>query len=95
MPQKKNVDLAELIRSKLHLVIGNQLSVVSLSANLPSGYNRDFQDGKKPLFESLEIVIKSLVVTNILVENIEPNEDKMMEALEEIGEKKEAELMTI
>ena len=81
MPQKKNVDLAELIRSKLHLAIGNQLSVVSLSANLPSGYNRDFQDGKKPLFESLEIVIKSLVVTNILVENIEPNEDKMMEAL--------------
>ncbi len=81
MPQKKNVDVAELIRSKLHIVVGCMLSVVSLSGNLPSGYNRDFQDGKKPLMESLKITEETLAVTKILVSQIAPNEDKMMEAL--------------
>ena len=76
MPQKKNVDLAELLRAKVHLVLGNYVQMVSLSANLVSGYNRDLQDIKKPLMESLEITIESLKVTKILLENITPNKKK-------------------
>lgn len=73
MPQKKNVDVAELLRSKVHIVMGNYTQVVSLSGNLPSGYNRDLQDSKRPLMESLEITGKCLAVAKILAENITPN----------------------
>lgn len=81
MPQKKNVDLAELLRSKVHIVLGNYVSIVSLSANLPSGYNRDIQDSKKPLFESLEITINSLKMCQILLNGIQPNKKKLNEAM--------------
>lgn len=73
MPQKKNVDLAELIRSKLHLVIGNYVQITSLSANLISGYNRDLQDTKKPLFESLETCLETIQATRILLSALTPN----------------------
>lgn len=73
MPQKKNIDLAELLRSKVHLVLGNYTQVVSLSSNLISGYNRDIQDSKKPLFESLEITLDCLKAAQILFKNITPN----------------------
>jgi len=81
MPQKKNVDLAELLRSKVHLVLGNYVSIVSLTSNLISGYNRDLQDSKKPLFESLEITMDSLKVTRILLENLTPNEKVLKESM--------------
>lgn len=73
MPQKKNVDIAELLRSKVHVVLGNYTGLVSMSSNLPSGYNRDLQDSKKPLFDSLKITKESLVVSKLLLENIIPN----------------------
>lgn len=81
MPQKKNVDLAELLRSKVHLVLGNYIQIVSLSSNLISGYNRDFQDIKKPLMESFEIALSSIKVTKILLENLIPNKEKLKQAL--------------
>lgn len=77
MPHKKNVDIAELLRSKVHLILGNYIQIVSLSSNLISGYNRDIQDSKKPLMESLEITLDSLKVAKILVENIIPNKEKL------------------
>lgn len=81
MPQKRNVDLAELLRSKVHLVLGNYVSIVSLSSNLPSGYNRDFQDSKKPLFESLEITINSLQMCQILLHGLHPVTSKLKSAM--------------
>ncbi len=83
MPQKKNLDVAELLRSKLHLILGNYVQVVSLSSNLISGYNRDIQDSKKPLIESLEITIDCLKVTKILLENIAPKKEILKEAMTE------------
>lgn len=81
MPQKKNVDLAELLRSKVHIVLGNYISIVSLSSNLISGYNRDLQDSKKPLIESLEVTLDSLKVTKILLENLTPNKKVLESAM--------------
>lgn len=81
MPQKKNLDIAELLRSKVHLVLGNYMQIVSLSANLVSGYNRDIQDSKKPLMESLEITLNSLKVAKILLENITPNKEVLENAV--------------
>lgn len=81
MPQKKNLDLAELLRSKVHLIIGNYTKVVSLSSNLISGYNRDFQDTKKPLMESLEITTDSLKISQVLLSNLKPNKEKLEAAM--------------
>lgn len=81
MPQKKNVDIAELLRSKIHLVLGYYVQLVSLSSNLISGYNRDLQDSKKPLFEGLEITKDSLAVANILIKNIKPNKEALEKAM--------------
>lgn len=77
MPQKKNLDVAELLKSKVHLILGNYVQIVSLSSNLISGYNRDIQDSKKPLMESLEITLESLKIAKILLENITPNKEKL------------------
>jgi argininosuccinate lyase len=83
MPQKKNLDLAELLRSKVHLVLGNYTQIVSLSSNLISGYNRDIQDSKKPLMESLEITLESLKATKVLLENLTPDKTKLESAMTE------------
>jgi len=81
MPQKKNLDIAELLRSKVHLVLGNYIQIVSLSSNLMSGYNRDIQDSKKPIMESFEITLNSLRIAKILLENLTPNEEKLKAAM--------------
>ena len=81
MPQKKNVDVAELLRSKVHLVLGHYVQLVSLSSNLISGYNRDLQDSKKPLIDSLEITLQSLKVTKILLANISLNTSQLQVAM--------------
>ncbi len=81
MPQKKNVDLAELLRSKAHLVLGNYTQMVSLSLNLISGYNRDIQDSKKPLLDSLELTLSSIKACQILLKNISPNKKVLKAAM--------------
>ncbi len=81
MPQKKNLDLAELLRSKVSLVLGNYVQIISLGSNLISGYNRDFQDSKKPLMESFEITIDSLKALDILINNLEPNQKALEKAM--------------
>lgn len=81
MPQKKNVDIAELLRSKVHLILGCYTQLISISSNLPSGYNRDLQDTKLPFIEALEIAKGSLKVTNILLNNLLPNQEKLEAAL--------------
>ncbi len=81
MPQKKNVDVAELLRSKVHVVLGNYVQTISLMSNLPSGYNRDGQDSKKPLIESLEITLGSIRVAGILLENLQPKREVLEKAM--------------
>lgn len=73
MPQKKNIDIAELLRAKVHDILSSYVKVVSISSNLPSGYNRDIQDTKKPLIESLELSISCIKMTKLLIENLQPN----------------------
>ena len=56
MPQKKNPDVAELIRGKSGRVFGNLMTVLSLLKALPLTYNRDLQEDKPPLFDSVDTV---------------------------------------
>ena len=54
MPQKKNPDMAELARGKAGRLIGNLVSVLTMLKGLPFAYNRDLQEDKEPLFDSLD-----------------------------------------
>ncbi len=81
MPQKKNVDIGELLRSKANLVLGYYVESVSLSSNLPSGYNRDVQDGKLPLFQTLELAVDTVRAAVVLLGSLKPNEERMKKAM--------------
>ena len=81
MPQKKNYDVFELARAKSKVVFGNLVTVKSLSSSLPSGYNRDFQLLKKPLFDSFDTTISTLSVFKKVFENLIVNKKKISDAM--------------
>lgn len=81
MPQKKNADVAELLRSKVHIGLGHYAASLSLSSNLFSGYNRDLQDGKPLIMKEIEITLESLKITGILLSGLHPNAEKMKAAM--------------
>jgi argininosuccinate lyase len=60
MPQKKNPDVLELVRGKYHVVLGEEFKALGLAGNLISGYNRDAQLAKGPLFACLDAALASL-----------------------------------
>ncbi|HDL64048.1 MAG TPA: argininosuccinate lyase, partial [Proteobacteria bacterium] len=62
LPQKKNPDPAELVRGKAGRLYGNLLSVLVALKGLPLAYNRDLQEDKEPLFDSLDTVRDSLAI---------------------------------
>lgn len=68
MPQKRNPDMAELIRGRTARSIGNWTTVATMLKGLPMGYNRDAQDDKPPLFESLGLVRDSLELARLMLE---------------------------
>jgi argininosuccinate lyase len=62
MPQKKNPDMAELVRGKSGRMIGNLVSVLTMLKGLPLAYNKDMQEDKEPLFDAVETLVNSLTV---------------------------------
>src|SRR5436190_21534889 len=62
MPQKKNPDMAELTRGKTGRLYGNLLSILTTLKALPSSYNRDLQEDKCALFDSVDAVRDALEV---------------------------------
>jgi argininosuccinate lyase len=81
MPQKKNMDVLEIIRGNTNVVITNQLLIKDLNRNTFSGYNRDTQLIKKPLFESVAIVKSTLEVMKIFLENTEPDQEQILQKI--------------
>lgn len=81
MPQKKNPDVAELIRGKTGEVISSWISLATTLKGLPLTYNRDLQQDKPPLFRSIKEVKTSLRIAARLVENIRPIKEEMEKAL--------------
>lgn len=81
MPQKRNLDAMELLRGFSSVVISNQTQIQSIVKGLISGYNRDLQLIKKPLFESTEIVLDSLEVVGLYLKGIEPDQDSILKKI--------------
>lgn len=80
MPQKRNPCPFELIRAKSALLQGLLFQVLEIVRTLPSGYNRDFQETKRPLMQGFEIACASLKVFSTIFSEIRVNEDKCIQA---------------
>lgn len=80
MPQKKNPDMAELTRGKTGRLYGNLIALLTTLKGLPSAYNRDLQEDKQPLFDSVDTVRAALEVFAPMLAGIEINAPRMMEA---------------
>ncbi len=79
MPQKKNPDVAELIRGRTGRVYGNLLSLLIVMKSLPLSYNRDLQEDKLSIFDSVETVKSCLIVLNEMLPVIRFNIERMHE----------------
>ena len=77
MPQKRNPDMAELIRGRTGRAIANYVTLATTMKGLPLGYNRDTQEDKPPLFDSLRKVKDSIVLVQLMLETAEWQTDHM------------------
>jgi argininosuccinate lyase len=81
MPHKKNPDALELVRAKYHVVLGEEIKIKSLIANLISGYNRDVQLTKEPLFISIDATRSCLNIMSVVLKSLEFDENACNTAL--------------
>ncbi|MDP1712899.1 MAG: argininosuccinate lyase [Candidatus Nanopelagicaceae bacterium] len=80
MPQKKNPDIAELARGKAGRVIGNLTTVLTMLKGLPFAYNRDLQEDKEPLFDSIDTMNLVIPAFSGMIATTVFNRGKMAEA---------------
>ena len=80
MPQKKNPDVPELIRGKTGRTNGNLLSLLTLMKSQPLAYNKDNQEDKEPLFDSIDTLRDCLIALNGLIPNLIANKEQMRKA---------------
>ena len=80
MPQKKNPDVPELVRGKVGRVNGNLISLLTLMKSQPLAYNKDNQEDKEPLFDTIDTLNGSLRAFADMMPAIKPKLDSMREA---------------
>jgi argininosuccinate lyase len=81
MPQKKNPDVAELTRGKVGRVYGNLLSLLVVMKALPLSYNRDLQEDKERLFDTMDTLLSTLDVFTGMIKTLQFKPAKMASAL--------------
>ena len=79
MPQKKNPDVPELVRGKTGSVFGNLFGLLTLMKGLPLTYNRDLQEDKGLIFESVDTTITCVDIMNKLIKTIKLNKDRSLD----------------
>jgi argininosuccinate lyase len=77
MPQKKNPDMAELTRGKSGRLYGNLIALLTTMKGLPASYNRDLQEDKRPLFDSVDTVREALDVFAAMLPEVTVNSARM------------------
>lgn len=82
MPQKKNPDVPELIRAKAGRVYGHLLTLLTVMKGLPLAYNRDLQEDKTPLFDTVDTFKASLGIARELVRGMKVRKEQMRRAVE-------------
>ena len=82
MPQKKNPDVAELVRGKTGRVYGDLMTLLTLMKGLPLAYNKDMQEDKEALFDALDTAQICLAVMNTLLQNTKFHTERMAASLQ-------------
>lgn len=80
MPQKKNPDMAELIRGKTGRVYGDLMSLLTICKGLPLAYNKDLQEDKIPVFDAADTLKSSIGIFTEMILTMKVREDKMENA---------------
>ncbi len=83
MPQKKNSDMAELVRGKTGRVYGNLMATLTMLKGLPLAYNKDMQEDKEAIFDSIETVKKCLSIFAPMIATMMVKKDNMYKAASE------------
>ncbi len=81
MPQKKNPDVAEIVRARTGMVVGEFTSIASILKALPIGYNRDLQEVSVHSFQSVRTATESIRIMNKVVKGLKINEERVREIL--------------
>ncbi len=79
MPQKKNPDIAELVRGKTGRIYGSLMALLTTMKSLPLAYNKDMQEDKEPVFDAIDNVKMCLPVFTDMVKTMKIRKDKMYE----------------
>jgi argininosuccinate lyase len=80
MPQKKNPDVAELIRGKTGRIYGHLVGILTVMKGLPMTYNKDLQEDKEGLFDTVDTLQACLHILSAMVKSLSFNRSKMAEA---------------
>ncbi|MBR2696404.1 MAG: argininosuccinate lyase [Parasporobacterium sp.] len=80
MPQKKNPDMAELVRGKTGRVYGDMIGLFTVLKGLPLAYNKDMQEDKEGIFDACETVKNCLTVFSGMIESMKARPDNMLKA---------------
>jgi argininosuccinate lyase len=83
MPQKKNPDVPELIRGKTGRVFGHLQALLTIMKGLPLAYNRDLQEDKLPLFDTVDTVKASIKMMSEIVAGMKVRRERMQRAVED------------
>ncbi|WP_239256182.1 argininosuccinate lyase [Listeria ilorinensis] len=82
MPQKKNPDMAELVRGKTGRVYGNLFGLLTVLKGLPLAYNKDLQEDKEGMFDTVQTLLSSLKIFTGMIETMEVHEQTMLQSTE-------------
>ncbi|AHF05957.1 argininosuccinate lyase [Desulfitobacterium metallireducens] len=77
MPQKKNPDVAELVRGKTGRVYGDLIALLTVMKGLPLAYNKDMQEDKEQVFDAIDTIQKSLLVVEPMLRTMKVNREVM------------------
>jgi len=80
MPQKRNVGIMELVRARTQTMLALQQQIMGIISGLPSGFNMDYQETKRPFFEALDLVQESLEICTLVVGNLSVNLPRLVAA---------------
>ncbi|GAC1459859.1 MAG: argininosuccinate lyase [Ktedonobacteraceae bacterium] len=80
MPQKRNLGVMELVRARTQTVLALQQQILGIVTGLPTGYNMDYQETKRPFMEALDLVQESLEICTLVISSIGVNTEHLIAA---------------
>lgn len=80
MPQKRNLDVMELVRARTQTMLALQQQILGIVSGLPSGYNMDYQETKRPFMEALDLAGDSLDICTLVVSSLGINTERLLAA---------------